>query len=81
MLKKKYAIVKRTEEKEEFIGTVDAESFEKAEAVANRQYAKEKQSMKTDDAWLVIELAGDIVFDAEGRVVNTSGNMNMYYKF
>ncbi|RDV35890.1 hypothetical protein [Lysinibacillus capsici] len=81
MLKKKYAIVKRMGEKEEFIGTVEAESFEKAETNANRQYAKEKQAMKTGDAWLVIELAGDIVFDAEGRVVNTSGNLNMFYKF
>lgn len=81
MLKQKYAIVKRMGEKEEFIGIVEAKSFEKAAVVANRQYAKEKNSMKTGDAWLIIELAGDIVFDAEGRVVNTSGNMNMYYKF
>lgn len=80
-MQKKYAIVKREKEKDVLIGTVKAGSFEEAEKIANKQYSKEKQSLVRGNAWLVVELVDEVVFDAENRIVNTSGNMNMYYKF
>lgn len=80
-MKKRYAIVIRKAEKDLLVGTVKAEAFEEAEKLANKQYAKEKQAMARGEVWLVTELLGDVKFDKEKRVINTSGNMNMYYKF
>ena len=81
MVVKKYAIVKRTGEKDVLIATLMAESLERADALANERFAKEKESLKRGEAMLVVELDDEVVFDADERVVNTSGNMNMFYKF
>ena len=46
MVVKKYAIVKRTGEKDVLIATLMAESLEMADALANERFAKEKESLK-----------------------------------
>lgn len=77
----KFAIVKREEEKDLLIGTIEALSFEQAEKVADQKYGKEKQSLQRGEAWLIVELEGNVVFDEKNRVVNLTGNMDIFYKF
>ena len=78
---KKFEVVKRLAEKDVHVTSIEAASLVEAQTIVDERYRKEKESMKRGEVMIVAEVAGDPVFDGHKRLVITSGNMNMFYKF
>lgn len=78
---KKFEVVKRLAEKDVHVTSIEATSLDEAQMIVDERYRKEKESMKRGEVMIVAEVAGEPVFDGNKRLVVTSGNMNMFYKF
>ncbi|MEK4629005.1 hypothetical protein MKZ17_12430 [Solibacillus sp. FSL R7-0682] len=78
---KKFEVVKRLVEKDVHVASIKANSLDEAQMIFDKSYRNEKESMKRGDAMIIAEVDGDVVFDNNHRLVVTSGNMNMFYKF
>lgn len=78
---KKYEVVKRLAEKDVHVASIEASSLDEAQNILDKRYRKEKESMQRGDAMVIAEVEGVVVFDSNHRLVVTSGNMNMFYKF
>lgn len=78
---KKFEVVKRLAEKDMHVASIEANSLDEAQKILDKRYRKEKESMKRGEAMVIAEVEGDVIFDKNHRLVVTSGNMNLYYKF
>ncbi|MER2006804.1 MAG: hypothetical protein ABS939_05065 [Psychrobacillus sp.] len=78
---KKFEVVKRLAEKDVHVASIQANSLDEAQMILDKSYRNEKESMKRGDAMIIAEVDGAVVFDNNHRLVVTSGNMNMFYKF
>ncbi len=78
---KKYEVVKRLTERDVHIASIEASSLDEAQNILDKRYRKEKESMKRGDIMVIAEVEGAVVFDNNHRLVVTSGNINMFYKF
>ena len=78
---KKFEVVKRLAEEDVHITSIEALSLDEAQTIVDERYRKEKESMKRGEVMIVAEGKGKVAFDANNRLIVTSGNMNMFYKF
>lgn len=78
---KKFEVVKQLAEKDVHVASIKADSLEEAQKIVDNRYRKEKEAMKRGEVMVIAEVEGDVVFDNNHRLVVTSGNMNMFYKF
>ncbi len=74
-------MVIRLEERDVYVTSIEAESLNEAQKTLDKRYFNEKESMKKGEMMIIAEVDGEIVFDVNNRIVVTSGNMNMFYKF
>lgn len=78
---KKFEVVKQLAEKDVHVASIKADSLEEAQKIVDNRYRKEKEAMKRGEVMIVAEVEGDIVFDENNRLIVTSSNMNLFYKF
>ena len=78
---KKFEVVKRLAEKDVHVTSIEAASLDEAQTIVDERYRKEKESMSRGEVMIVAEVKGKVAFDANNRLIVTSGNMNMFYKF
>lgn len=74
-------MVRRLEERDVYVTSIEAESLNEAQKILDKRYLNEKESMKSSEVMIIAEVDGEPVFDVNNRIVVTSGNMNMFYKF
>lgn len=78
---KKFVVVKRLAEKDVHVTSIEAASLDEAQTIVDKRYRKEKESMNRGEVMIIAEVEGKVTFDTKNRLVVTSGNMNMFYKF